>query len=298
MDYQFIKRIHSGDSFERESIEKYINQGLKEFYIPHDDYKHFTTYLSNELVTKLDKEDQTLDEKIDTIGESFYVAIQEIIKLGFTPATIQLTEAIVENIIKTFQKSHLSLLMLKILNSKHGYIYQHSHLLSVVAGECLRNMQQYTDENLKRLVYAAFFHDITLAEHENLSRIRTYEVLEKSELIEKDWDLVFNHAIEASSLVRSIPEVLHGIDTIIRSHHGSTNGKGFATNSYDKLDLLSKVFIVCEEFVGFLIDYKEKKMEIIPLIADLRNKFNNPDMDLVIKAIESMLKNQKNTRIK
>jgi len=293
MDYQFIKRIHSGDSFDRESVEKYIGQGLQEFFIPQEHYKNFTTFLSNQLVTKLDDDKQTLDEKIDTIGESFSVAMQEIAKLGFTPATIQLTESIVENIVKTFQKSHLSLLMLKVLNSKHSYIYQHSHLLSVVAGECLKNLQYFSEDNMKRLAYAAFFHDITLAENEELARIRTYEELEKSELSETDWDLVFNHALEAASLVKSNPEVLSGVETIIKSHHGALNGKGYAINSYAKLDTLSQVFIICEEFVGFLIDYKEKKTEMMPLIDELKKKYPGAEMGDVIAALEKMLKNQK-----
>jgi response regulator RpfG family c-di-GMP phosphodiesterase len=146
---------------------------------------------------------------------------------------------------------------------------------------------------MKRLAYAAFFHDITLTENEDLARIRTYEFLEKSELNEKDWDLVFNHAMEAASLVKSNPEVLSGVENIIKSHHGAVNGKGFATNSYAKLDTLSQVFIVCEEFVGFLIDYKEKKTEMTPLIDELRKKYPGPEMGDVIKALETMLKNQK-----
>ena len=49
-EYQFVKRIHNGDNFSKESIKHYLEQGLEHFHIAKDHYKSFAIMLSNRLV--------------------------------------------------------------------------------------------------------------------------------------------------------------------------------------------------------------------------------------------------------
>lgn len=301
-DYQFVKRFYSSDSFSRTTIEKYMAQGLDNFYIPSNCKERFATFISNSLVLKLDKalsEAKTDDEQIAVIAESHDVVTRQILELGFTPSTIQLTESVIEAIQKNYQHAkQVSPLLSRIINSKSSYLYQLSHITSLIAAECLKGMLPEGTENLKQaqklLAYASFFHDMMLVEHDELCRISSYEELEKLQLSDQEWDLVFGHALEASIFIREYPESSPELEQVIREHHGSINGKGFPTAPDRRIADLSKVFIVAEAFAREMFKYKEAgKHEPKPIIAALYNLFTTPDMVAIITSLETTLKKNK-----
>ncbi len=290
-EYQYIKRVHRGDNYQKVMVQRYIEDGLTHFYIPKEDHITFTNYFSNRLVSKLEDPDLSDDEQFVTIAESYDAAIHEIKNLGFTSATIQLTDAIINSMVKTFERSpELSPLLYKIINSKTSYIYQHSHLTAIVAAECIKHME-INDKRVyqEKLAYAAFFHDIALVDHEDLAKIHSYEELEKAELSEELWDRVFNHALEGAVLMKKHPEAPAGIEEIILHHHGAGNGKGFVRN-VGKLGTLSKIFIISETFTKRLLAFKEKGGKPYPIIEDLYKAYPEPDMKIIIDALGTTLK--------
>lgn len=293
-EYQYVKRIHNGDTFSKESIKRYVDQGLENFHIPKEHHKNFTIYLSNKLVEKIDQPNIEEAQKIQLMGESYEVAIKEIAKLGFTSETIQLTDSIVNNMMKIFEKSpEMSNLLHKVINSKTGLLYQRCHMTSVVSGEILKNLNIEDREIFTKLSYASFFHDIMLADHEELTKINSFEELEHAGLSEEHWDMVFNHAFESSILIRKHPEAPAGVDEIIKHHHGASNGKGFS-NNIDKLPDLSKIFIIAHHFVLELVLFKERGGEAKPITEELYKRFPSPDSMIIIKALEKTLKKKKN----
>lgn len=292
-EYQYVKRIHNGDTFSKESIKRYLDQGLENFYIPKEHHKNFTIYLSNKLVEKIDRPEIEITQRIQIMGESYDIAIKEISSLGFTSETIQLTDSIIHNMMKNFERSpEMSNLLHKVINSKTGIMYQRCHMTSVVATEICNSLKIADINAAEKLSYAAFFHDIMLADNEALSKINSFEELEKRDLPEDKWDLVFNHAFEASILIRKHPEAPNGVDEIIKHHHGAVNGKGFS-NTIEKLPLLSQIFIIAHHFVLELVNYKEKGGEARPIVENLYQRFTNPSVHHVIRALEKTLKKKK-----
>jgi len=291
-DFQFVKRIHQGDVFSQEVIKKYNNQGLKNFYIPKDQQSNFTTFVSNNLVKLLNNPDLNEDEKLEAMSNSFDIATKEILKIGFNSATVQLTETIVTNMMETFKnEDKVSPLLRKIINSRTSYIYQHSHMTAVVSSEILKNLGKDSKDLHEKMSYAAFFKDISLAENELLAQINSFEELEKAEITEEQWDMVFNHALEGAVLIRHYPEAPLDIDNIIKHHHGSPNGKGFSvTGQEGKFDELSLIFIIAVEFVNELMSYKIKGGTPKPVIEELRSKYTNEESILIIDALEKTLK--------
>ncbi len=292
-EFQFVKRIHNGDSISKDLIQRYQDQGLEAFFIPKEHHRNFAIYLSNRLVEKIESPHVEENQKIQIMGESYDIAIKEIVTLGFNSETVQLTDTIIENMIKNFQKSpEMSGLLHKVINSKTGTIYQKSHMTSVVACEMIKNLK-YSDTNaFDKIAFAAFFHDILLAEREDLAKINSFEELEKARLNEEDWDLVFNHASEASQLIKNHPEAPVGADEIIRHHHGAFNGKGFS-NAIEKLPDLSKIFIIAHHFVLELIRFKENGGQPRPVTEELFRRYPSPDAAIIIKALEKTLKKKK-----
>ncbi|MDO9183376.1 MAG: hypothetical protein Q7U04_13260 [Bacteriovorax sp.] len=288
--YQFIKRIHNGDTFSKESIKRYLEQGLENFHIAKDHHKDFSIFLSNKLVEKIDTPEMEPTQRIQIMGESYEVAIKEISKLGFNSETIQLAEAIIKNMVKNFEKSpEMSNLLHKVINSQTGLLFQRCHMTSVVACEIIKNLKIDEPDSFEKIAYAAFFHDIMLADREDLSKINSFDELEKANLNEEDWDMVFNHAMEASILIRKHPEAPAGVDEIIKNHHGTSNGKGFS-NSIEKFSDLSKVFIIAHHFVLELIRFKEIGGDPTPVTEDLYRRYPSPDIAIIIKSLAKTLK--------
>ncbi len=291
-EYQYVKRIHNGDSFSKDSIERYKIQGLDYFYIPKENHRNFAIFLSNKLVEKMESHDISDNKRIQLMGESYEIATREIVKLGFNSETIQLTDTIISNMVKNFEKSpEMSGLLHKVINSKTGLIFQRSHMTSIVACEMIKNLKLKSQNAYEKVAFAAFFHDIMLTENEDFSKINSFDELEKAELNELDWELIFNHAHEAADLVINHPEAPIGSDDIIRHHHGSVHGKGFS-NVIDKLPDLSKVFIIAHNFVLELIKYKEdgSGSEPKPITDELYKRYPSADALIIIKSLEKTLK--------
>ncbi|AUN98313.1 hypothetical protein DOM21_09630 [Bacteriovorax stolpii] len=292
-EFQYVKRIHNGDSFSKDSIQRYLEQGLEFFHVPKEHHKNFAIFLSNRLVDKIDSPHLDETQKIQIMGESYDIATKEIMKLGFNSETIQLTDTIIENMVKNFEKSpEMSNLLHKVINSKTGLLYQRSHMTSVVACEVIKNLKLNDNNSNEKIAFASFFHDIMLTDRDDLANINSFEELEKAHLNESDWDLVFNHANEAAQLIKNHPEAPVGADEIIRHHHGAFNGKGFS-NAIEKLPDLSKVFIVAHHFVLELMRFKENGGEPKPITEELFRRYPSPDVAIIIKALERTLKKKK-----
>ena len=233
------------------------------------------------------------NQKIQLMGESYEVATKEILSLGFNSETIQLTDAIISNMIKNFERSpEMSSLLHKVINSHTGMLYQRCHMTSVVATEMIKNLKINELYSIEKIAFAAFFHDIILTEKPGLSKINSFEELEKASLSESDWDLVFNHAHEASIMIKTYPDAPLGADEIIRHHHGAFNGKGF-TNSIDRLPELSKIFIIAHHFVLELLKFKENGGEPKPITEELSKRYPTPEVLIIIKSLEKTLKKKK-----
>jgi hypothetical protein len=293
VEYQYVKRIHNGDGLSKEAIQAYSTQGLTHFYISKDDYKNFTIFLSNRLVNKLEFLDSDGSQKIQLMGEAYDIASREIMQWGFNREIVQLSGTIIENMVKSFQNSpQMSGLLHKVINSKTGILYQRSHMLSIVACEMIKNLGIKDQAANDKIAFSAFFHDILLTDNEQLSKINSLDELEKAKLSEKDWGLVYNHANEASLLIKNHPESPIGADEIIRHHHGTSNGKGFS-NAIDKLPNLSQIFIIAHHFVLELIKFKEHGGEPRPITEELFKRYPGAETAAIIKSLERTLKAKK-----
>ena len=290
--YQFVKRIHSGDSFSKSLILRYISQGLKDFYVGKDHIENFTNFVSNQLVKKLKENiNDDLDNKIEVLADSYNVATQEILKLGFNSATIELSDTIIQSMLQTFKANpRMSHLLRKILNSTTSYTYQHSHMTSIVASQILDNLNLKDDAHHQVMAYASFFSNICFAEHDELAKITSYEELEEATLSGEQWDLVLNHALDAAQIAKTHPEIPGEVAEVIKCHHGSPSGKGFSTGHIASLNGLAKIFLISSEFVKEVLSFKEKGGSPGPVIGQLKLKYPGDDMKKVVLALEKTLK--------
>ncbi len=284
-DYQFIKRIHSKDIFDRALIKKYEDQGLKEFYIPKDYIQYFTTFVTNTLVQKLEREDLTLEDRILTTANAHEIVRDSIQQMGLDQASVELSDASINSMVKSVRKSPEVTKLLKLLfSNKISYAYQHCHLLALMCHYVLSKQSWYKEEHLHILSFVSFFSDVTLKSQQQM-QIGSMKELFESNLSEDEKRAVLNHAADATKILEDHPEANDYIRTVLIQSHGHLDGTGIEENPGEDLHPLSKVFIISDTFIKTLLNpsLPSKKHDILPLLF---TRFTNPSYQKIIKALE------------
>lgn len=284
-DFQFVKRIHSKDTFDFAGIKKYEEQGLKEFYIQRDYQQYFTTFVTNSLVKKLERSDLSMEDRILTTAHSYDVVADQVLKIGMDQATVELADAGINSMIASVKDSPQLAGLLKFLfTSKVSLAYQHCHLIAVMCQYILSKQSWYQPKHLEVLSFVSFFSDITLKSNEQIS-IVSDEDLRKSNLDDDERQAVLTHARDAATLLERHPGANEYIKTVLLQHHGKLDGVGFNDSPGEDLHPLSKVFIIADRFVKILLrpDMPSSKREILPL---LYTQYTNPSYQKIIKALE------------
>jgi HD-GYP domain-containing protein (c-di-GMP phosphodiesterase class II) len=284
-EFQYVKRIHSKDVFDKNDITKYEEQGLKEFYISKDYVQYFTTFVTNNIVQKLEREDLTLEDRILTTANAHEIVRESILAVGFDEASIELSHASINSMVKSVKNSPQITQLLKFLfSNKVSYAYQHCHMLALMCHYVLSKQSWYRPEHLEILSFVSFFSDVTLKSH-NQMQIMSMRDLAESPLTDEEKRQVMNHAKDAVELLDSHPDANEYIKTVLMQSHGKLNGIGLEDNPSEDLHPLSKVFIVADTFVKILLNpaMPSHKKDILQLLSA---RFINPSYQKIIKALE------------
>jgi HD-GYP domain-containing protein (c-di-GMP phosphodiesterase class II) len=285
-EYQFVKRIHSKDVFDKSIIKKYEEQGLKEFFISKDYIQYFTTFVTNNLVQKLERDDLSLEERILSTANAHDIVKDSVNQMGMDQAIVELSDASINSMVKYVRNSPEVMNLLKMLfSNKISYAYQHSHLLALMCHYVLSKQSWYRDDHLHTLSFVSFFSDITLKSSQEM-QIGTLKDLYESNLTDEVMSAVMNHASDAVKILDNHPDANEYIKTVLLQSHGKVNGIGFEDNPSEDLHPLSKVFIIADSFVKIMLNpnLPSKKQDILPLLL---NRFTNPSYQKIIKALES-----------
>lgn len=284
-EYQFVKRIHSKDVFDKSDIARYEEQGLKEFYIPKDYVQYFTTFVTNNLVEKLERDDLTLEDRILTTANAHEIVRDSIQVMGLDQASVELSDASINSMVKSVKNSPEVANLLKFLfSNKVTYAYQHCHLLALMCHYVLSKQSWYKQEHLHILSFVSFFSDVTLKSNQQM-QIGSMRDLAESNLTDEEKRQVINHAADAAKILETHPEANDYIRTVLLQSHGKLDGVGLEENPGEDLHPLSKVFIIADAFVKTLLNpaLPSKKQDILPLLSA---RFTNPSYQKIIKALE------------
>ncbi len=295
MTFQYVKRLHAGDSFDKKDIVHYEGQGLKFFYIPKRQFEAFSNFLSNHLIDRLENiGNLPLEQRMPILSKGFHAAHAQIMALGLNHPNIQLSESVISGVLHSiYEKAQTSDLVKKVINSGTGKMYQQCHMISMIAGQVLSFMD-YQDSAIHReMAFAAFYHDISLANHQELFQIDSENALKQANLKKEQQSLVLNHALNSAKILKDHPEIPQGTYNLVLHHHGSLNGIGFYPDDTKKIPGLSKIFIVVCEFVTELMRFKEAGGQGIQVLDTLYQKFQSEDMAKVVVTLENSFRRQK-----
>lgn len=284
-EYQFVKRIHSKDTFDKAAILKYEEQGLREFFIPNDYIQYFTTFVTNSIVEKLERTDLTMDDRILTNANAHEIVRDSLVSLGLEESMVDLSDASINSMVVSIKDSPQVANLIKFLFSNRvSYAYQQCHLLALMCHYVLSKQSWYRDEHLHILSFVSFFSDGTLKSNHQM-QISSMRDLAEANFNDEERNNVMNHAKDAHDILGRHPDATEYIRTVLLQSHGKLDGVGFEENPGEDLHPLSKVFIIADSFVKTLLNPKlpSNKKDILPL---LYSRFTNPSYQKIIKALE------------
>lgn len=247
----------------------------------------FTDFISEALFKMMKDDSYSAEERINATGVAFTNTIDSLKESGFTEKNVEGTKEIIKSMSSVAATTNgLDDLLSILQDSTESFLYKHSLMICAVASNCLEHLEWGTEDQIKNICFAAFFHDITIPE-DQLCSIQERTELNDKELGVEDLDRVDKHALEASELISNFPEVPFGVDQLILQHHGSLNGLGFSkTDALDnRLSPLAIVFIVVESFIHHLLKNENTEVRPAIFIKVLESRFNKGKEKKVLDAI-------------
>lgn len=178
---------------------------------------------------------------------------------------------------------------MKIDRSGDNYILTHiGMLINISTGICIQ-LEWNTDKTLEKFVYAAYLHDMALAERPDLARINTFNELEakKETLSEYDYKLVLEHPNIADRSLEGMREIPPDVALIVKQHHELPKGTGFpAKIGFQKISPLSTVFIVASDLTEYILANPKWTMEAYLKLA--KSKLRGGHFSKVLTALDDI----------
>lgn len=311
---QYVKRINAHEEIDRDAIAKYEASGLQFFYIPKVYRFHFINQAVDDSINELKQahvsesakknDEHTPQERsiLNATHESYHLTADMLTDIGITENTIKITKASVVSMKQTLKSlDTIAPLLERLLKGKLSYAYKRTHLMTMFAIEVLKRVDWFSREQLPQLieqmVFAGFLHDILLTE-EKLLKIHSKLDLYQADVTEQEKKLVLNHANLTSTLIQQYPKAPHYVDTIVKQHHGTTNGVGFSENLNAGLPKLVIILMVSERLVMRMLDFKRGEDKLSQIFKDLEEEYNLPTYKKVTECLKETLLNAARDRAK
>ncbi|WP_127715845.1 hypothetical protein [Halobacteriovorax sp. HLS] len=291
---RFLKRINSQESIDREVIEKYQNNRVRSFYVKKEDHPNLLNHLLQQSLEKIVKVGQSSKSIHEINSETYGISQNLIDAIGVTEHTIRLANASIASMVKSVRGSrNLKSMLEELLSNPSSYAYKRNYLISALCCELAPLMEwgsgDQLDLQIEKMTFFSFFHDIFIKEEQHLKIFSNQQV---KELDLQTSELVLNHANKAASLIQSFPRTPGGVDLLIKQHHGTTSGVGFAQNFTTNISPMAIAFIVVEKYAYHILEMKsddllssDKKMEIF---NKLYAEFSLPSYRKIVESLEKI----------
>jgi len=258
-NYEYIKRIHQHEVFDNADIERYMESGLDHFYVPDDQKDEILKYLGTKLCDILEHKDLDLKDQIRSAQIGHDLALSLLSKNGFELPTSTLIESTIHAINKISNKeSKLLSLLSHALKTPTSFLVLHSTIVALIACRIIDELDWGSPQHKKIVTLAALLHDITLKD-DKLVKINSYKEFVGYSLTKEEEALVMNHAKDACALVMEYPALPFGAESIILHHHGEKTGVSFGHINPGKIEPLTIVLMIAEEFAIALLKAVEEK---------------------------------------
>ena len=179
---------------------------------------------------------------------------------------------------------------LNIDRTGDNYIMSHVGMLINISTGISIKLEWNTDKTLEKFIYAAYLHDMVLAERPDLARIQaTSEELEqmKKNYSPEDFKLIHDHALIAADIIVGITEIPADVGIMVRQHHELPKENGFPHKlAFTKITPLATVFIVSHDLTHYILD--NPKWTLKDYLVKAKAKFKGPHFSKVLSALSDL----------
>lgn len=283
-DSRYVKRFHAFEVIERKVVSSLIDKGVNEIFCNRNYRREFSMLLINNLINKLEKSYSDISSEISANCEVFRTTKEIIQNLGITGRVSEVCEATVEKMIQNVMKSPSELSdFLKAL--KHDKLldfhFKLINLTNYIGTQLITEMNLKDFEKQVHLfICSSYFCDMTLAET-SFHHLRKESDLDKHPV--EVCDAVNFHALKASELVSTRPDIPDEVAIIIRQHHGSFVGIRLPNDRTSQLHPLAKILIVAQDLAYTILTHTDT-----PAMEVLKGYLKKNKFSALIEIVECM----------
>jgi HD-GYP domain-containing protein (c-di-GMP phosphodiesterase class II) len=293
---EYVKRLKQGENFAKEDLKKYEEFGVTDFYILKENYDGFMESLLVQTLNTL-KSARSMEEAVDFIGDTFVIGSDLLRTLGITPVCISIVNQTISSMKNQLMASgKLGPLLRKLLEDHLSYSFRHSYLICALSYTLLPKMEWGSGDQqanlLEKICMVSYFHDVYL-DDEKLLKINTTDEMKKAKLTSRESDALLNHAHHAATLVQTFPRLPQGVDTIIKQHHGTSNGVGFPEVFTAAISPMAIFFMVVEDFAKQVLALEGTPEQLAQSMREalvpLKQKYQLPSYRKIVTEIENLV---------
>ncbi len=262
-DDKYVKFINSGVEITLEDFEKFKQKGIQNLFV---ERKHFAEFihqfkkkvLGGMLFKGIHAKPH---EALELTASVHDVVLGAVRAFGISNDTEELAKKNITFVRDLIQnQSELSSLVDWAKFTQQDYTCAHSILISYLTTEVANSLKLTTPHATDVLALAAFFHDISLDNHQIKNESRFIKALSLNSKINKnDLDTVKTHTEGSVAKLKEWLLCPEELIRVVHEHHEKPNGSGFPEGKNDlQIGELSTCFIVCEDLAQSFLELKDK----------------------------------------
>lgn len=288
-EFQYIKRVHANETIDAPDIEKYMNEGVENLFIPSDERLSFTNNVTTQIKNQMANPEISVEERSKVTDVAIQSVAQQMVSFGVNEGTIEFSEATMTSIMKQVEDvPKISKLLSIVLGDETSYMYRHTQVCTFICSHIVNNIDWGTREQAEKLAFVCFFHDITLV-NEKLQKVRSEAEMAGDDFSFEEQEAVRNHAKSSIILLEKYPHMPIGADIIIKQHHGHKMGNGFPMRFSNDLSPLSMIYLVAQDLTDYIIDkHGTDEFDFKQFLDDLYMKYKLPKFIKSIDALKSL----------
>ena len=294
-DGKFIKRIPAHEEIDATTFASFLHRGITELHFEKRFNRDFSLMLINNMINKVEKDYDSLDQKLTAANDVYLTTHQIVNKLGFKPKVVEVCESVMNQISDDVAGGRDNFArFLEQLRSQTdlSFHYRLMELTSFIATQIIDEMEESGKrEKIRKIVFASMFCDYSLKGGTQV-HIRRGEQVAKLPSIEQKF--INEHALRASELVNQYQNAPYEASLIIKQHHGSMSGVGFPKDINPKILPLAKCLMTAQE-VSYQI-LTENYRHPIDVLSDVKLRFIDTPLEdffvLFEKTCQKNLKDQ------
>lgn len=287
-DDKFIKRIPAFEEIHDDLIQDFNRRGILDLYFEKKHNRDFSRMLINNMINKLVQDYESIQSKLTASNSVFRTTRDIIHSLGLPARVVSVCEAAIERITQDiYPEKNLFGAYVRSLKEQSSleFHYRLIELTSLIGAQLIEDMNFFNKkEQVKKLVFAAYFCDMTLTDPAHLHHRNSDD---GNKLSLEDHNKINFHALKASELVSTYKNTPKEVSLIIRQHHGSYSGIGFPIQKSSELLPLSQILVISQDVAYAILT--EEKLEALEVLRNYVQKNLGGEFSDIIALLEKTM---------